>query len=439
MLGSRRLNLFLLSVAAASAGEQSVAEDLLYQAHQTPVELGEPRHLGVGDAQSDAHERLRRLQVAWFDFNDWPPPTEESPTSAPATLDWSRVVEGMLQGQGQDLDQTYRQFLTPEFPESPYLWNFVALAYLQGGDLRTHQEMAGEKRTPSSAPPEELKAALEQAGLQHLWPRLQEGEWILASQLESVSATAPIQNPLMEERDWSEQMEGAFTEIASGDLGAATRRLGTLSAQTLTDAQSLCTLNALVLALFRGGDYTEAERTLSDFRQILEREASLGADLEQQFAAWLEQVGEQGEPFFDPFQGAAPTAPAPAAGPDSSLGFWESFVPALGQLRERNYSQAKVELRKLLASPSLEERTLNFLVTLVWAGASLLEGDLMGAQESQQTLVEIFESGPLDQEVLQKAGRAFANAGATTISGKLLDPESGGLDLWSDFPADFGN
>lgn len=442
-LGARRLNLFLLSVAAASAGQQDVAETLLQQAHQTAKELGEPRHLGTKADGPEARERLRLLQLGWWDFNGWPVTESEEPSPTEnAELCWESVVEGALNGHGQELDQRYtKRLAAPADSSTRYLWNFVALGYLEAGDLRTYEEMT--KSAPAhvlDSLPKDLQEALWSRQLGHLVGLLEDGQWLTANHLQLAESPGTAHRAPIADHNWEAEMEAAFEVLAQGDHEAAARMFGSLTRQTLNSAQEAFALNGLALCLFRGGDYSSAEQTMVEFRTV-SHGAEVPPGLAARYRIWLNSVEEEtvaDSAFCDPFSQGSESVPSEVSKSEGPS-FWESYKKAVEELSQGHHNGCKKSLRGVLSSPVLEDRTLNFLTTMLWAGCSLLEGDHMAAQESLNTLSELFAEGPLDDSLLKRGGELFAEVGATTIHQKLTDPAAGGLDLWTDFPADFAS
>lgn len=436
-LGRRRLNLFLLSVVAARAGLEDVSSQLSHAAYATPVEMGEPRYFGTSE------DPIRReLERQWWSFNAWQPEVAPSLSLAneQTEIAWAAVLDGAMEGRAGELERRWSPFLDGDHPQRAILWNLVALGHLESGDLRTYEEM--KEAATGSGPtevPEPLAQLLLHAGLGLALADLQAGRWLTPEILTNPTPSEE-QGEVQETAGWDAAMEDAFSLLSVGQGVDAARRLGPLTSGG-SSLQKAYALNALALALFSVGEYGGAEEALADSRAELARsQPQSDPELAARFADWLRAAGSgpaPGEVLCDPFRETHGAAADEGDGQGQQDQFFPIFEQALEGMRTGDFSRTKRHLRALLAEPSSRRDTQSFLISLLFAGSSLLEGDHMEAQDAIDDASRLLEKGGLDPAILVEAQGRFAAAGALTLAGKLELESLSGLDPWRDFPADF--
>lgn len=333
-LGRRRLNLYLLSAVATSAGHRDTGEQLAQMARAVPIELNEPRYLGQPD-----DDTLHQIELGWWSFNGWNGASTtpvEAENESVEELPWADILDGALEGRAGELERRWSSVLESERPERAMLWNLIALAYLEKGDPRTYDEMRSQAPEPTTPPPP-LIALLKKARLLCAVDALEERRWLTADLLEvQQSASQP-------ETDCNDEVCPAQT-----------------------------------------------------------------------------------------------AEPSPGLGDSGIEEFWDCFQTTLERLREKNPSAVKPCLRELLGfSVTTHDTTHAFLVSLLFAGAAIMEGDTIGAQESIDDAVRQAQAGTLNESVLDLAQERARAVGALTIADKLCREGIATLDPWHDFPADF--
>lgn len=180
-LGRRRLNLYLLSVVASAAGHQETGDKLAQLARSTPLELSEPRYLGTSD-----DELHRQLELGWWAFNGWNVELSAVSSTIEETegeLPWGDILDAVVEGRAGELERRWSSVLEGDRPERAALWNLVALAYLEKGDLRTYEEMREQCPSPTVAAAP-LVALLESAGLQLAARAVSQGDWVTSEMLQ---------------------------------------------------------------------------------------------------------------------------------------------------------------------------------------------------------------------------------------------------------------
>lgn len=436
-LGRRRLNLFLLAVVAGKGGHPQVAAQLRDAARSTPAEMSEPRYLGGGS------EGLRReLERAWWEFNRWDPEGSPLTSASPGQdeLDWAAVLDAAMEGRAGEMERRWSSYLDGDHPQRSVLWNLVALGYLESGDLRTYEEMRDSAQGMAGL---ELPAILEtllcQAGLESARADLKAGRWLTSDGLSQGALIDEAGESSSEQRPWEDEMETAFSLLSVGSGLEAGRLLGPLTGRG-DDLERAYALNALALALFLSGEYSQAELALQEFRETAAvADSALRPDLAERYAEWLGSVGAVPAPnsvYCDPFAAASPAEDASTEGLGGES-FWTGFEAVLEQMGRGDTSGCQRALRTLLAEPLANEPTHAFLLALLLAGSSLLDGDHMDAQDSLDEASRLFETGTLTAPALVEAQGRFAAAGAFTLAGKMELELLPTLDLWRDFPADF--
>ena len=427
-LGRRRLTLYLLSVTASSAGHPETGDQFAQAARSVPIELSEPRFFGA-----NPEGELSELELGWWTFNGW---GVESTHSLPleghdpkAPLPWADILDSTVEGRAGELERRWSGVLESEHPQRALLWNLVALAYLEQGDPRTYDEMR-QSAPKAQEVPNDLRLLLEQAGLNSAVQTLLEGRWLTSDLLQNESpARVPTDDSSVD--SWTEEMEEAFSLLAVGRAQEAARKFGPLCDSPYSSSQQGYALRALALALTDSGEYGPAEETLAESHALLEQHPDTA--LETQYCYWLESA--RGE-----MQQAAPESENSPAEFDPHQDFWFEYESALKAMKQSHLDSAKQSLRRLLSLqvPSADT-TSAFLVSLLFAGVAILEGDHIEAQDAIEEATRQAESAPLSAALLHAASQLFLASGAETVGAKLHQEKLSGLDPWRDFPADFAS
>ena len=279
-LGRRRLNLYLLSVVASAAGHHETGDKLAQLARSTPLELSEPRYLGSSD-----DELHRQLELGWWAFNGWNVELSTVSSTTEETegeLPWADILDAVVEGRAGELERRWSSVLEGDRPERAALWNLVALAYLEKGDLRTYEEMREQSPSPTAGSPP-LVALLESAGLQLAARALSQGDWVtsemlhvdeavLEDGLEAGSDPKPTLPAPVEALDYDEEAYWQHFGTAIERLKTAEHREAQLSLRQLLSIPlpAADPTPAFLLALaFAGsailaGDTLEAQEAIDD-------------------------------------------------------------------------------------------------------------------------------------------------------------------------------
>ncbi len=217
------------------------------------------------------------------------------------------MVECCLTGDSAQLESLYGKSSSNPEHESTLLWNLLALSYLEAGNVRTYDEMASN--APAPPPPDSLPVKLVQAlqsrGLVRALECLGRGEWLnytglSQENLGQVESFAPVG-----ETRWKEEMESGFALIELNQLNEACRAFQSMASSVEEIDLKMMSLNALSLAFFKMGDYTQAETLFLEFENLKEnRLISAENPRFVLYRRWLESVNA-GPPdegmFFTPF------------------------------------------------------------------------------------------------------------------------------------------
>lgn len=385
-LGSQRLNLFLLSISAASGGYPEVANRLWAQAQSAPLDSDPVRYLDLQFSPGDPRQSmLIDLEKAWWDFNDWNRSGNGRSLQlerAENAVDWGFVVEATLTGRDADLEARYGRNFDNDAPHSFYLWNLMALTYLQAGDVRTYGEMVQNSPPPPTpdSTPAELCETLQRFRLFATLATFQRGEWVNNAALfateETPQATYQVEG-VLDEEEWSRQMQQAFTLLGEGLFLRAAREFQEINYRTHDPQRLLLTRNALALTFFKQGDYTQCESVFLEFSDLLNRNPlALDSPLAQDYRAWLQQVDclpEDGGAFFSPFAGSL-SQWNPAAPQD--LDFWSEFEACVSLLGCGDYTAAVHKLQRVETSlgPTLDSFQ-SYLISVLFLSAFVMAGD----------------------------------------------------------------
>lgn len=435
--GYRRLNLFLLSIVAARSGHAEASAELMETARTVPAEMAEPRYFGT------SCDPVRQdLEQQWWSFNNWTPERAVSleETEPAQELDWAAVLDGALEGRAGELERRWSRFLEAEHPHKQVLWNLLALGYLESGDLRTYEEMREQADTVSTPVPlpTALVALLQQAELGETITALESGRWITSEALMSPSGDSQPAKPELD-LSWEEEMENAFSLLSVGLAVEAARKFGFLSASSSDPHRRAYSLNALSLALFRSGEYSQAQEALAESRLALI--STNDKEFTPLFQDWLTSVGsspQPGELLCDPFEQTALHGSALLGSDDSSHDiFWVEFDGVLQAMKLGDLGSCQQHLRLLLSQPCAKQPTEAFLLALLLAGTALLQGDHLDAQESIDDASQLLQGENFEANLLSRAQEIFESANAHTLAQKMRPDRLSTLDPWHDFTADF--
>lgn len=437
-LGCRRATLFLLAFVARESGHGEVAKHLLEESRRTPADLAEPRILS---------EQNLSLQNEWLTFNHWSvkEPDPFISIEPPSEIDWAALLDATLEGRSAEFERRWSGNLVGNSPDRHVLWNLLALAYLENGDLRTYDEMYAQRQAapPDYQPAVELQALLKQASLDKVVDELKAGRWLTSSVFVAGQTPEPALSTNGESLEWREAMESAFSLLSVGRAVEAARQFGLLISQSLLGPNHRTyTLNALALALFQSGEYADAEEALRDFRTSEQTfDPAAEPNLQEAFAIWLHSAGvspEANSPFHNPF-GKAPQADQLSVlmREPSSQEFYEGIDSVLGYLKTHDLPSAMRILRVLFSNNDSNSVTERFVVALFFAGTALLDGDHLIAQEGIEDASGILEGGVLDTEALGQVKELLSSSGASHLAEKFELSQLHTLDPWRDFPLDF--
>lgn len=437
-LGNLRLNLFLLSVAAASDGHQQSANDLWTRAQNAPLDSNTTRYLDLQlGPQDPRHSVLIDLERAWWDFNNWNQTT--TPVLAMEMddgVDWDFVLKSTLAGEYYELESRYSQNLQQQDEESPYLWNLFALAYLQAGDVRTHNEMYGNKPPLPNRVPEELKRTLNAQNLGAAIQSFEAGQWLTQDGLMGSGATLSFERETLDLAAWREQMQNGFALIDLGQFEAATRVFETLIGATEDRRLSVLALNALALGFFKLGDYTQTESILAEFHNLAaDFPVAPDSDLGRLFAGWLTSVDAAPESglFFRPFKSR------PAWTQDHSeealLDFEELLTSCVNHLGDGETGQVSRQLQHLETSQTQLEPNQQYLVSLLYLLTAVSQADHMAVQDFETELESKRLQTSFTEDRLMELSDTFKWAGFEHLGKRLQQSEQGcppRLDPWTD-------
>lgn len=440
--GHKRLNLFLLAISVASSGQSAMADKLWEKAQQAPLGDLTTRYLDLQLLPNDPRQSvLWDLERAWWNFNGWNNQTVElSSQPAPVDVDWEVVVDGVKSGDTARLERLYHQGTNGPEHESSFLWNFLALSYLEAGNVRSYEEMAGNAPSlpaPNSVPLS-LARVLQTRGLEHALECLNRGEWLDYSGLSQTDLDRESSEAPVTEQSWSSVMEDGFAMLDLGHIQQACRSFQQVAASVEHPQKRLLSLNALSLAFFRFGDYTQSETLFLEFQNLLQDlEESQDEQLLDLYRRWLESVqaapGDGGS-FFSPFsrEPGLSTQNSQESGGD----FWESLSQALQGVAGGDLNRAKRTLQALESSPRTDgEEWKLYLVTLTYLAGAVVSGDHFEIQEFEQELANLQFSASFSDDQRQEAKDLFRWIGFEQL-GPFFDNfqqgRPGALNPWQD-------
>lgn len=441
-VGSRRLNLFLISIAAATGGREAEANEFWMQAQQTELDDTAIRYLDLQLSVGDPRQTmLIDLEKAWWDFNGWNAnPNAPQAQAQETTIDWEFALECTLNGDCSELEGRYGNLFAESVRHHEILWNLLAVAYLQAGNVRTYEEMIGNAPPlppPGSVPPE-LAQALSTRGLGEALKLLNEGHWINTVSLFDSADGSELQAPQesVSQEQWEQRMAEGFALLDLNKGIEATRHFQFLATNTEERKLTVIALNALALAFFQMGDYSQAESVYHEFRAVLDRNpVDPNSELMQKYGRWMESIGatpQGGQPFFSPF-GTKSSWNEGALKDD--VDFWDEMNRCLTALGEGDRMEAKRELQRLERAYSQPDAWQAYLMALAYLIGAVAEGDHFEVQEFEVELRELAPRAVFPPEELQNAGDALKWAGFPTAAARLSAGENGTpgpVDPWKD-------
>lgn len=440
--GHKRLNLFLLSIAAASSGQAELANTLWRQAQGAPLGDLTARYLDIQLTPNDPRQSvLLDLERAWWDFNGWNssgPRTDHQ--TGPVPVDWDLAVDSCLSGDSPRLESLYGKSAANPEHECALLWNLLALSYLEAGNVRTYEEMASNAPAPPPANslPDLLVVALRARGLERALESLNRGEWLNYTGLSRENLGEVERRAPVGEDQWVAQMENGFALIELNQLNEACRSFQEMASSAEQTDLRMLSLNALSLAFFKMGDYTQAETLFLEFEN-LKQNRTLASDEPyfRMFRKWLDSVDagpSDGELFFTPFC-LDSTARTGSSSPET-IDFWETLGKALQDIESGNQLEAKRRLG-LLESSSREEAEdwKLYLVVLAYLCGAVISGDHFEVQEFEQELASLQFTALFSSEQLREAKDLFRWVGFEQL-GLFFDRFHSGrpapLNPWQD-------
>lgn len=385
---NRRLNLFLLSVAAASGGYEEVANQLWSQAQKAEIHENAQRYFDLQLPPNDPRQSiLLDLERAWWDFNGWNQAASSLQMETALSIDWDFVVEAALEGGCARIEERYARCFDDDPLEGALLWNLLALAYLEAGDLRTYDEMA-QNSIPfpaSFAVPPLLREALQKRKLLPAVELWQEGRWLTNLALRDSPEEFEDSLESLSSEQWNSQMKNGFFLLDLGRFLEAAREFQKINSLTSQRQMLALGLNALSLTFFKLGDYTQCERVYQEFQNMLgafplEPSSQLALD----YLSWLKSVDAappDGQAFFSPFgtRSSWNEADSLEAAP---VDFWRESELILNHLADADHVKARVALQKLelRQGPSLDSFQ-RYLLALLFMIGSVMAGDYGEVQE----------------------------------------------------------
>lgn len=426
--GNKRLNLFLLSVAAASGGYQELANHLWTEAQKAPLDEGAYRYFDLQLAPNDPRQTmLLDLENAWWNFNGWhQTSTTPNPASAPATVDWSWVIESTLSGSDAALEERYGRALESLGEESYLLWNFLALAYLQAGNVRTYDEMVSNRPyrpSPINLPPE-LGAVLEQGGYDRAITTLESGEWLTNDLLFQAESLPEASQGALSSDQWREKMVESFALLGLSQPLQAARDFQTIIAATSDPHRLALSLNALSLTFFRQGDYTQAEKVYAEFQAVLSR-APLepSSPLGQEYQSWLtsvEAAPAEGEAFFSPFGTRSDWNQTATLESPQELNFWDTFQNALSRLADHDHAGSIALLQRLeIHFGSHLTPFERYLTALLFLAGAAMAGDHTEVQELAQEVNHLEQQAEFAVDLCKETADALRWAGFSKLAARI--------------------
>lgn len=440
--GNRRLCLFLLSIVAASSGQEQRANDLWVKAQQAPLGELTVRYLDLQLAPNDPRQSvLLDLERAWWSFNGWSsqPQTSEPAPEFSGEVDWHLVVDCCLNGDCAQLESLYGQTFQDPGQDAPYLWNLLALSYLEAGNVRTYDEMACNaplSPAANNAPPA-LVDALAARGLIQALEIFQRGEWLNYTGLSQRSDVARQSSQEISEEEWVAEMQNGFALLDLNKCTEASRSFQNMAVSVSDQTLRLMSLNALSLSFFKLGDYTQAETLYHEFLNLLESFPQDLADPRlKRYRKWLDSVdatpkGE--ECFFTPFDSDGESGSYKAT--ETMIDFWQSLSTVLQHLSDDQHTLAKRELQALESQPVVNSDSKSYLITLTYLASAVMVGDHFEVQEFEQELNNLQAQTRFTDTSLERARETFANAGFDRAAAVFERFEQGSpphLNPWQD-------
>lgn len=443
-LGNQRLNLFLLSISAASGGYNEVASQLWSQAQQAPLDADTLRYFDLQFAPNDPRQSmLIDLERAWWDFNNWNQPSTPSSLkmeTSDEVVDWEFVIQATLDGDDGALEERYGRYFDDHSPSGFFLWNLLALAYLQAGNVRTYEEMVQNSPPPSSAVPPELQQALTSRRLTSALQAFQSGQWLNTAALSAgneIEETGYVPDQVLTETEWATRMADAFASIELGQYLQAAREFQEINFRTQEPKRLLLSRNALSLAFFKQGDYTQCENVYEEFRNLLSQSPiSPDSELARQYKRWLEAVDavpEDGQPFFSPFGGNRSNWNTPST---EELDFWQEFDSCVSLLGEKNHVLAVGKLQRIEVNlgPHLDPLQA-YLTSVMFLAAFVMAGDHSEVQEMTPQVTALEAQAVFPAERTEEVSDMLRWAGFESLSRRLAGGPSARttpLNPWED-------
>jgi hypothetical protein len=438
-LGNERLNLFLLSITAASRGQPDSANGLWSRAQAAPLESA-TRYLDLQFTQNDPRQNvLIDLERAWWDFNEW---TQSGPSvlslDSPTEIDWELVIDGVLAADCKGLERQFGRHFDIQTNETSILWNLLALSYLEAGNVRTYEEMvSGAPPLPEpDSVPLQLQLMMRSQGLRGALALLEQGQWLTNLNIENLDSPASSTLESFSEDDWVAHMENGFAMLDLGQTTEAGRCFQSTVTHTDDRTLQVLSLNALSLSFFKLGDYTQAETVYHEFKTMLEQfPVDPGLDVCRRYRGWLKSVDSEPPddlPFFSPFGTKSDWSGAEDG--ETVSDFWGGLSAALNHLANQEFLPAKRELQNLELSTSPTDTSRRYLISLGFLTIAVISGDHFEVQEFEMELNRLQEQTKFESDDLQNAVDAFRWAGLETLSARLRGEDGRPLPInpWQD-------
>lgn len=454
-IGQKRLNLFLLSVAAASGGYHDVGNHLWAQAQTATLDSSTVRYFDLGMAPNDPRQSmLLDLERAWWDFNGWNNGSSgvKSLSLEMETEDeirWDYVVEATLAGDDSGLEGSYGRGFNETTPHGFFLWNFMALAYLQAGNVRSYDEMVSNAPPPPSANsvPPDLESVLLARNLDSALGVLQSGRWLTNAALFATEDTAaPTHNvgPALTVDEWEQSMSDGFAMLDLGRFLDAGRAFQEINFRSPDPERTLLSRNALALSFFKLGDYTQCEKVYEEFRYLLEETpVEPSSKLAGTYRCWLDSVQalpQDGGSFFSPFGGNRSDWNTAQA---EEVDFWHEFNECVNDLGEGNHPRAVGRLQRLEMHASAEMDSFQrYLTAMLFLASFVMAGDHSEVQAAAEQVVMLEAQTDFRHDKLEEVADSLRWAGLERLYARLVggtQARSVALNPWDDLAVEKNN
>jgi tetratricopeptide (TPR) repeat protein len=293
---------------------------------------------------------------------------------------------------------------------------------------------------PSNGVPPELQQALTARRLSAALEAFQSGQWLDNAALfadEDTEAATYVPDKLLTEEEWAHQMADAFASIELGQYLQAAREFQEINFRTQEPKRLLLSRNALSLAFFKQGDYTQCEKVYEEFRNLLTQSPiSPDSELARDYRRWLEAVDalpEDAQPFFSPFGGNRSTWNASSI---EQIDFWQEFESCVSFLGERDHVSAVGKLQRIEVNlgPQLDPLQA-YLTSVLFLASFVMAGDHSEVQEMTPQVSALEAQAVFPPERIEEVSDMLRWAGFESLSRRLAGgaaARTSPLNPWED-------